>query len=85
MLVPASCVNGVERLGIGIRGAGSQLLFSNGTIFKFSTVFKKVFPILVGVQRVFTYPDFIISQDRGNNVAVVKVWKKKKNKKFKKY
>ena len=30
VLVPASCVNGVERLGIGIRGAGSQLLFSNG-------------------------------------------------------
>lgn len=30
VLAPASCVNGVERLGIGIRGAGSQLLFSNG-------------------------------------------------------
>lgn len=29
VLVPATCVTGVERLGIGIRGPGSQILFGN--------------------------------------------------------
>lgn len=75
VLVPASCVDGIQHVAVEVREVGRTVLFgmeSKLNIFIIENVTTN-FLSLVIAERVFTYPQFNRNQNRGNNVAVIQV------------